>query len=415
MRDVATLAGADGTGITVAVTITVTGGEADLPVVSGLTLAGGISTGASLSFTATASDASAALAALDFVGDPDATTGSVVIDVSDQGNTGTPGALTDQMTMTVTMALTCGDGIKHSSEACDDDNTADGDGCSSTCTIEADTNCAVVSCGSTCTRVVMTPTTSRAESVVDAGMVVTLTLSGSDVWHANVGSAGAATDAVLDGFSGLLATAPRGMQIGVVDLWTATHVTRISDTVVTISIPSSFLYAIDADDALQLSSIGSSALASGVALSGLDETMPVTDEAPVATLVSSQASCDSSGILFDQVPSGATIDLVLAQSTWDPTAWTDEATVLGYFDSLGLTSSAEMAVLDAHATTAERPDYLTIGDVTVSESMIRFTFPQSPPAFLTLRASALTPSLPAVTTRYGSAVSFSFFCELAWP
>ena len=68
------------------------------------------------------------------------------------------------------------------------------------------------------------------------------------------------------------------MQIGVVDLWTATHVTRISDTVVTISIPSSFLYAIDADDALQLSSIGSSALASGVALSGLDEMMPVTDE-----------------------------------------------------------------------------------------------------------------------------------------
>ena len=280
MRDVATLAGADGTGITVAVTITVTGGEADLPVVSGLTLAGGISTGASLPLTATASDASAALAALDFVGDPDATTGSVVIDVSDQGNTGTPGALTDQMTMTVTMALTCGDGIKHSSEACDDGNTADGDGCSSTCAIEADTNCAVVSpsCGSTCTRVGMTPTTSRAESVVDAGMVVTLTLSGSDVWHANVGSAGAATDAVLDGFSGLLATAPRGMQIGVVDLWTATHVTRISDTVVTISITSSFLYAIDADDALQLSSIGSSALASGVALSGLDEMMPVTDE-----------------------------------------------------------------------------------------------------------------------------------------
>ena len=122
----------------------------------------------------------------------------------------------------------------------------------------------------------MTPTTSHAESVVDAGMVVTLTLSGSDVWHANVGSAGAATDAILDGFSGLLA--PRGMQIGVVDLWTATHVTRISDTVVTISIPSSFLYAIDADDALQLSSIGSSALASGVALGGLDETMPVTGD-----------------------------------------------------------------------------------------------------------------------------------------
>jgi len=35
----------------------------------------------------------------------------------------------------------CGDGIKAGSEACDDSNTAAGDGCSATCTVEQYYNC----------------------------------------------------------------------------------------------------------------------------------------------------------------------------------------------------------------------------------------------------------------------------------
>lgn len=35
----------------------------------------------------------------------------------------------------------CGDGARNAREQCDDGNTADGDGCSSTCTIEANTQC----------------------------------------------------------------------------------------------------------------------------------------------------------------------------------------------------------------------------------------------------------------------------------
>ena len=32
--------------------------------------------------------------------------------------------------------VNCGDGLKHATEECEDNNTADGDGCSSTCKLE---------------------------------------------------------------------------------------------------------------------------------------------------------------------------------------------------------------------------------------------------------------------------------------
>lgn len=50
-----------------------------------------------------------------------------------------------------TVCYFLGDGIKGAAEGCDDGNTAGGDGCSSSCTVESGWTCSHSASGSTCT------------------------------------------------------------------------------------------------------------------------------------------------------------------------------------------------------------------------------------------------------------------------
>eukprot|EP00731_Ephydatia_muelleri_P017991 Em0011g31a len=53
--------------------------------------------------------------------------------------------------------VTCGDGLKASTEACDDGNTMDGDGCSSSCTIDLGYQCRIAGLLSLCKQVSLPP------------------------------------------------------------------------------------------------------------------------------------------------------------------------------------------------------------------------------------------------------------------
>ena len=412
----------DYTTSTIDITLTAVNGVVRLPTTTGLTLVGGISQGTSVQFQATVADATAALADMRYTLDADETvSGSLTVLADDLGNTGSGGALTDTLVFTITSDITCGDGVSHpTNEACDDGNLVAGDGCDATCNIEANAFCTEDgNLLSTCTTFTLTLTSGSDETdVIDGTLALRLVLGGTsgETWDTAVGSAGAATDALIAALVGTLG-GTYAWEALIRPLLDASHVTRVDGATVDVTIPATATYAIDANDGIAVTSVGAAALTSGVSASGFSTAVGITDTAPTASMTSAVGvDCTTAGSAFTLVSASTTIDVVIRGSTWASAMWAIDATALSYFDELQMVSSAEFAVLTLHMTDASRPDRLDGVDVALVDAhTVRVTFPESPPCFLEQLGTQRTPTLSASSTTAGIAVAVPTHCALAFP
>jgi large repetitive protein len=133
------IADIDAGGANVEVLLLTSGGTVALSTTTGLTVIGNNTN--TLRATGPLAAINTALNGLVFTPTP-AVSGLAGIDltISDLGNTGSGNILTDNDTVRITVH-TCGDGLFEVGEACDDGNITNGDGCSSTCIVEANFNC----------------------------------------------------------------------------------------------------------------------------------------------------------------------------------------------------------------------------------------------------------------------------------
>ena len=340
------------------------------------------------------------------------------VSLSNPGGRATISCASTLVTIEENDFLICADGIRYAAEECDDGNTDDGDGCSSTCTIEPNAQC-VATIGSTtvCRVVRMLPATIDEDAIYDAAGTAVLQLEiDGDTWHTDVGTDAGVTATFLGAISGSDVTATGFNTFLAPTLGTA-QVTRVSGTIIEIALAPTVGYAIDADEILLASSFPASLLTSGVDMDlDINANATVVDTGFSVITESSSLPCDSSGAAFSGVRAGETIRLVALGTTFDTAAWAVESNAFVFYDALMVTNAAEIADLTSLVLDASRIDGLVHpASFSVSSSVILITFPIDTQAMAAQRAAARVPLLPAAATRAGEDTPVSLHCDIVWP
>ena len=188
------------------------------------------------------------------------------------------------------------------------------------------------------------------ESEIVAGgetLIITLT---NDTWVATVGDNNAITDALIAGLvSAQVETA--GWNAEVRDNMTFAEVVRTSDTVVTITLAAEALYAITADETIEVTVPAIATTGTNVIVA--TPTFEATNEAPSATLAGTLAN---GAFESEIVAGGQTLIITLTGATWEPTVGADNAITDALIAGL-VSDSAEAfawnAVVQANLTFAE--------------------------------------------------------------
>lgn len=317
----------------------------------------------------------------------------------------------------------CGDGVLGPfAEACDDGNLAPLDGCSPTCTVEAGWSCST-GAPSVCLTFDSGPT---EFGIIDtATSTFSLRLSAGASWSAQLGVGPAETADFLASLQGAAAPAPASFSVTVLPALTTASVTRVSPTVVLVTLPQSPLYAIDGPDAITVPAAGfpASVMASGAALvlsAPLAQTIADGGvRVTVSPAGSSPAPCTAGPTVQRTVLAGDTLTLDIRGSLAVAAAWQSGAG-LALFDNLLITPTAEFITLTAHGNPVpSRPDGLTAAQIAVSPDLhtVTFSFLPCTSAYWVRAAGTGSANRPIPSTFTTSAVptTITVTCSLAWP
>lgn len=333
----------------------------------------------------------------------------------------TPGLFVD-VDMTVNLIVTtCGDGLKHAREACDDGNLVNFDGCSNLCVVEVNAGCATIFtpfAGSFCRTITISPASFSEFAIIDGPTTtfdVTIT---NESWSTNLGTNAGETSAFLAGLTGVLNTAHSFRNLILPSLSTAS-VTRVSATVARVTIPASPTFAIDSADTIETSGFAGGCLLSGNALAITYMGRPITDDGLRVNVVSTGPNdlpCLNGADLRRRIISGDRLRLVINGSTWTKTTWETGTNALTFFDALSLVSPFEQTTRDAHQVPLTlRSDLLVPGSIVVTNLFtIDITFPSTPCGAYTIRdiiaVGTRISNLPPASNSAGISAPVSLKC-----